>query len=80
MNLEKLSIVDEEQAKESQVQADANAGLLKEKVPRLETLFKDGSASKEMVDQARKEYDVAISEQRKTENALDKSISIQKEL
>jgi multidrug resistance efflux pump len=80
LNLEKLFAVDEEQAKERQVQAGANAELLHQKVQRLETLYKEGSASKEMVDQARKEYEVAISEKRQSENALGKSITAQKDL
>ncbi len=44
LNFSKLSDVDEEQARESCAQADENAGLLKEKVARLETLLKEGSA------------------------------------
>lgn len=80
LNLQKLFSVDEEQARERRVQADANVVLLKEKVQRLETLFNEGSASKENVDQVRKEYEVAISEKRQSENALDKSITAQKDL
>lgn len=80
LNLQKLFSVDEEQARERRVQADANVTLLQEKVQRLETLFNEGSVSKESVDQARKEYEVGISEKRQSENALDKSIASQKDL
>ncbi|MBN1603985.1 MAG: efflux RND transporter periplasmic adaptor subunit [Chitinispirillaceae bacterium] len=80
LNLQNLFSVDEEQARERRVQADANVVLLQEKVQRLETLFNEGSASKENVDQVRKEYEVAISEKRQSENALDKSITAQKDL
>lgn len=76
LNLQKLFSVDEEQARERQIQADANVALLLEKVQRLETLYNEGSASKESVDQAKKEYEVAISEKRQSENTLDKLIKV----